>query len=88
MYITHKGNSDTLTQYQCSNISQVKNKINELTLTNSTNEDWKLMCSTVKKYGGTESIDYICFIDDNEYDCTVLISYDNNSSSYFVAIEI
>ena len=44
MYLTHKGIVDELIQYECNNIPQVKNKINELTKTNSVNEDWKEYC--------------------------------------------
>lgn len=87
MYITKNGITNTLTQYECKNIPQVKNIINELTKTNSQNEDWREICSIVKS-SSSNSVDYICFIDGEERDCSVNIGYDISCKSYFVWIEI
>lgn len=89
MYLTHKGIVDELIQYECNNIPQVKNKINELTKTNSVNEDWKEYCSEAKNQSGYATIDYLYFDDKNEnYDCYVNIGYDAKSRQYLIYIEI
>lgn len=87
MYISKSGVTENLTQYECKNIPQVKNIINELTKTNSENGDWKDFCNIVKT-GNSDSKDYICFIDNKEYDCLVNIGYDISCKSYYVWIEI
>lgn len=87
MYISKTGITDKLTQYECKNIPQVKNIVNELTKTNSHNNDWKDICSLVKT-NPADSIDYACFLDGREQDCSVNIGYDIASKSYFVWIEI
>lgn len=87
MYITKNGITDKLTQYECKNIPQVKNIINELTKTTSQNNDWKDICSLVKTRTA-DSVDYICFIDNTERECSVNIGYDISCKSYFVWIEI
>ncbi len=87
MYIIESGFTDNLTQYECKNIPQVKNIINKLTKTTSQNSDWKDICSIVKK-SSSDSVDYICFIDNIERECSVNIAYDNSCKSYFVWIEI
>jgi hypothetical protein len=87
MYITKNGITDKLTQYECKNIPQVKSIINELTKTTSQNNDWKDICSLVKT-STADSVDYICFIDNTERECSVNIGYDISCKSYFVWIEI
>lgn len=87
MYITKNGTSGVLTQYECKNITQVKRVINELTKTISQNDDWKDICSIVKTKSA-DSVDYICYIDGKEQDCSVNIGYDISCKSYFVWIEI
>ena len=87
MYITKNGLSERLTQYECKNIPQVKNLINELTRTNSTNDDWKDYCSSVKK-GPSDSVDYTCFIGGSERDCSVNIGYDISRKSFLAWIYI
>lgn len=89
MYLTHKGIVDELIQYECNNVPQVKNKINELTKTNSVNEDWKEYCYEAKNQSGYATIDYMYFDDENEnYDCYVNIGYDAKSRQYLIYIEI
>lgn len=87
MYISKNGITDKLTQYECKNIPQVKNIINELTKTTSQNNDWKDICSFVKT-NPADSVDYICFIEDKERECSVNVGYDITCKSYFVWIEI
>lgn len=87
MYITKNGITDKLTQYECKNISQVKNIINELTKTNSQNSDWKDIC-TIVKTNTSDSVDYVCFINNAERECSVNIGYDISCKSYFIWIEI
>ncbi len=87
MYITKEGLTDKLTQYECRNVPQVKNIINELTKTTSQNSDWKNICS-VAKANSSDSVDYMCFIANVERDCSVNIGYDISCKSYFVWVEI
>lgn len=86
MFLSFDGITDAFLQYECKNISQVKNTINKLTNIVSVNSDWKYICDTIKKEGGSDSIDYICIIDNIEKDCIVNIGYDKNSKSYLVWI--
>ncbi len=89
MYLTHKGIVDELTQYECNSVPQVKNKINELTKTNSVNADWKEYCYEAKNQCGYVTVDYIYFDDKNEdCDCLVNIGYDENTRQYLIYIEI
>lgn len=89
MYLTHKGIVDELIQYECNSVPQVKNKINELTKTNSVNDDWKEYCYEAKNQSGYATIDYMYFDDENEnYDCYVNIGYDAKSRQYLIYIEI
>lgn len=89
MYLTHKGIIDELTQYECNNVAQVKNKINELTKTKSVITDWKEYCYEAKNQSGYITVDYIYFDDKNEeYDCLVNIGYDGTTRQYLIYIEI
>lgn len=88
MYVTKKGIGNKFYQYECLNICQVKNTINEITKTNSTTAEWKDLCYSSKKMSGELSIDYI-FFDKNgkEKDCTVFIGYDETTRTYLVWVE-
>lgn len=68
MYLTHKGIVSNLIQYECNNVPQVKNKINQLTKTNSVNADWKEYCYEAKNQTGYVTVDYIYFNDENSTD--------------------
>lgn len=74
-------------QFACRNIPQVKNTINELTMTKSTTADWKALCASVKK-GSSDSVDYSCFINGEERDCSVFVGYDTEEKCYLVWIEL
>ncbi len=87
MYLSKNGLTSHAVQYECKNISQVKNTINEITNTISQNNDWKDIC-LLSKNSSSQSADYICFIDGSERDCSVNIWFDNSCKSYFVWIEI
>lgn len=88
MYLCTNGVTDRFIQYECMNVPQVKNTINELTKTVSTSNDWKDLCYSVKKQGSYDSCDYVYFDDKGENDCTICVAYDNNSKSYLVWAEI
>ena len=89
MFLNKEGLGDKFYQYECMNISQVKNTINEITKTNSTTADWKEICYDLKRDGGgSTSVDYLFFDEKgNENDCSVFIGYDPNIRVYFVWIE-
>lgn len=89
MYITNKGIVSNLVQYECNNVPQVKNKINELTKTNSVNDDWKEYCYEAKNQTGYACIDYMYFDEDGkDYDCSVNIGYDAKTRQYLIYIEV
>lgn len=89
MYITHNGIVSDLVQYECNNVAQVKNKINELTNTNSITADWKEYCYEAKKSIEYVSVDYIFFNDKGEEnDCYINIGYDAKWKQYLIYIEI
>lgn len=50
-----------MVQYECSNVPQVAHKIAELTNTKCDRLAWKEYCKNIKKYGGSDTIDYISF---------------------------
>lgn len=88
MYLIEEGIVSKFYQYECSSIPQVKNLINKLTKTNSTNSDWKDICKEAKKQSGEMTVDYTYFDKDgNEKDCYVCIGYDNSVEVYIVWIE-
>lgn len=87
MFLTKSGTTDSLTQYECKNLPQVKNTVNELTKTKSQNSDWKEICDSAKN-GNSDSIDYTCFIDGKETECSVGVGYDASCGSYFVWVEV
>lgn len=87
MYLTKDGITEQLTQYECKNITQVRAIINELTKTASKNNDWKDICTMVKK-SSSDSVDYLCFINDAERECSVNIGYDISYKAYYVWIEL
>lgn len=75
-------------QYECRNIPQVKNFINNATKTKSINDDWKDYCNEAKKTSGEITVDYTYFNEhDEEIDCSVNISYDETTRTYLVWIE-
>lgn len=93
-YLIKDGITDKFYQYECMNISQVKNTINEITKTKSTTSDWKDLCYGLKNdkagaYGCSANMDYTFFDDKGkEQDCSVWIGYDHNIRIYFVWIEL
>lgn len=87
-YLSKDGICETCIQYECANIPQIKNTISEVTHTRTTNDEWREMCQSVKKHGGSDSIDYTCFIGWKQHDCSVFIGYDKAAKRYLVWVEL
>ena len=88
MFLIKDGLTNRFYQYQCNNISQVKNHINKVTKTNSIDDDWKEICEQSKATTGELSVDYIFFDEKGiEYDCIVFIEYDETNKTYLVWVE-
>lgn len=74
-------------QYQCANVWQVANAIAWFTNTKTTKDDWKERCYEVKETS-SGTWDYIYHNEqDEEFDCSVSIGYDDNTKSYYVWVD-
>lgn len=74
-------------QYECNNVPQVAQKIAELTNTKCDRLTWKEYCENIKKDGGSDTIDYIAFDEnDIEKDVSVFVGYDKINRCWLVGV--